>query len=311
MLVDTGSPVGVITRSVFEQHRGKWPRLQATTRKLSCFKGQLPIDGKLQLNATMSGATIQAELFVIDCPGPMLCGRDTIRSFNTAGVPVLTGNEVACVQEENVDRMLETMLSMYSDVFAPDLGLLRGPPVHLTVKEGARPRFCKARTVPYALKRMVSAELDRLVNEGVLSPVTSAEWATPVVPVVKKDGQVRLCGDFRLTVNAATIMEQYPLPRVDDIFANLNGGNVFSTLDLRNAYNQMPLDEDSKRLVVSNTHKGLYCFNRLAFGVSSAPAIFQRQMEAVLSGISRMQVYLDDIIVSEKANDCKILEQVP
>ncbi|KAL3230289.1 hypothetical protein MRX96_023462 [Rhipicephalus microplus] len=93
MLVDTGSPVSVIPRSVFERHRGKWPRLQATTMKLSCFKGPLPINGKLQLNATMSGATIQAKLFVIDCPEPMLCGRDTIRSFNTAGMPVLTGNE--------------------------------------------------------------------------------------------------------------------------------------------------------------------------------------------------------------------------
>nr|XP_037290588.1 uncharacterized protein K02A2.6-like [Rhipicephalus microplus] len=105
-------------------------------------------------------------------------------------------------------------------------------------------------------------------------------------------------------------MEQYPLPRVDHIFANLNGGESFSTLDLRNAYNQLPLDEDSKRLVVLNTHKGLYCFNRLPFGVSSAPAIFQRRMEAVLSGIPDVQVYLDDIIVSEKANDCRILEQV-
>nr|XP_037279976.1 uncharacterized protein K02A2.6-like [Rhipicephalus microplus] len=104
-------------------------------------------------------------------------------------------------------------------------------------------------------------------------------------------------------------MEQYPLLRVDDTFANLNGGEAFSTLDLRNAYNQLPLDEDSKRLVVFNTHKGLYCFNRLPFGVSSAPAIFQRRMEAVLSGIPGVQVYLDDIIVSEKANDCRILEQ--
>ncbi|XP_077486405.1 cathepsin K-like [Amblyomma americanum] len=71
-----------------------------------------------------------------------------------------------------------------------------------------------------------------LVYEGVLSPVTSSEWATPVVPVVKKDGRLRLCGDFHLTVNSATVMEQYPLPRVDDIsVANLNG-EVFSTLDL-------------------------------------------------------------------------------
>ncbi|XP_037290511.2 uncharacterized protein LOC119185683 [Rhipicephalus microplus] len=182
MLVDTGSPVSVIPRSVFERHQGEWPRLQATTMKLSCFKAPLPINGKLQLNATMSDATIQAELFVIDCPGPMLCGRDTIRSFNTAGVPVLTGNEVACVQAENADRMVETMLSKYSDVFPPGLGLLRGPPVHLTVKEGARPRFCKARTVPYALKQMVSAELDRLVNEGALSPVNRPNGPHPWCP---------------------------------------------------------------------------------------------------------------------------------
>ncbi|XP_049520329.1 uncharacterized protein K02A2.6-like [Dermacentor silvarum] len=137
---------------------------------------------------------------------------------------------------------------------------------------------------------MVSEEIDRLVNEGLLSLVTSSEWATPLVPVVKKDGQLRLCGDFRLTVNAATLKEQYPLPWVDNIVANLNGGEVFSTLDLRNAYNQLPLDEDSKKLGFFNIHKGLHCFNRLAFGVSSAPAIFQRRMEAVLSEIPGVQI---------------------
>ncbi|KAL3195721.1 hypothetical protein MRX96_001840 [Rhipicephalus microplus] len=152
----------------------------------------------------MSGKTIQAELFVVDCPGTILSGRDTIRSFNTTGGPVVTGNDVAFVQAEKADRMLKTMLAKNSGVFASDFGLLRGPPVHLvalrytqggpqvhlTGKGGARPRFCKAWTVPYALKRMVSAELDRLENEGVSSPVKSAKWTTPVVPVVKKDGQV-------------------------------------------------------------------------------------------------------------------------
>nr|XP_050043762.1 uncharacterized protein K02A2.6-like [Dermacentor andersoni] len=111
---------------------------------------------------------------------------------------------------------------------------------------------------------------------------------------VKKDGRLRLCGDFLLTVNADTLMEQYPLPRVDDIFVNLKGGEAFSTLDVRNAYNQLPLDEDSKKLAVLNTYRGLYCFNRLAFGVSSAAAIIERRMETVLSGIPEVQVYLDD-----------------
>lgn len=74
MFIDTGSPVSAVPRAVFKQHRGKWPRLQATIMKLSCFEGPLPIAGKLQLNATMGGATIQAKLVVVDCLGPALCG---------------------------------------------------------------------------------------------------------------------------------------------------------------------------------------------------------------------------------------------
>lgn len=113
-----------------------------------------------------------------------------------------------------------------------------------------------------------------------------------------------------MTVNAATLMERYPLPRVDDIFAKLNGGEVFTTLDLRQAYNQLPLDEEAKKMTVLNTHKGLFCFNRLPFGVSSAPAIFQRRMDGLLGDIPGVQVYLDDIIIAEKRNDLSRLKQV-
>lgn len=156
----------------------------------------------------------------------------------------------------------------------------------------------------------MSDALDQLVAQDVLAPVKTAEWATPVVPVVKGDGSIRVCGDFRMTVNAATLMERYPLPRVDDIFAKLNGGEVFTTLDLRQAYNQLPLDEEAKKMTVLNTHKGLFCFNRLPFGVSSAPAIFQRRMDGLLGDIPGVQVYLDDIIIAEKRNDLSRLKQV-
>lgn len=119
--------------------------------KLSCFKGPFPIAGKLQLNVTMGGTTIQAELVLVDCPGPMLCSHDTIQNFNTAGVPLLSADAVAGVQADTTDRRSETLSSKYN-VFAPDLGLLRGPLVHLNVREDARPHFCKAQTEPYALK---------------------------------------------------------------------------------------------------------------------------------------------------------------
>jgi len=87
-------------------------------------------------------------------------------------------------------------------------------------------------------------------------------------------GSIHICGDYKLIINKAAKTEVYPLPRVDDLLAKLAGGTAFSKLDLANAYQQVPLDEASKQYVTINTHKGLYRYNRLPFGVSAAPAIF-------------------------------------
>ena len=168
----------------------------------------------------------------------------------------------------------------------------------LQVKEGARPRFCKARPVPFALKAAIDRELDRLENEGILEPVTYSEWAAPVVPVPKTEGQIRLCGDYKVTINPVLEVDQYPLPKPDNIFATLSTGKVFSKIDLTHAYQQMKLTEDSRNYVTINTHRGLFRYTRLPFGVASAPSIFQKVMDTVLQGLPNAICYLDDILVS-------------
>ena len=154
------------------------------------------------------------------------------------------------------------------------------------MEPSAQPRFCKARTVPYALKEKIEKELDRLVKQGVIEPISFSEWAAPIVPVLKKDGTVRICGDYKLSVNQASKVDSYPLPKIDDLFASLAGGKTFSKLDLANAYQHIPLDDLSKKIVAINTHKGLFQHNRLPFGVSAAPSFFQRTMETLLQGLS-------------------------
>ena len=148
----------------------------------------------------------------------------------------------------------------------------------------------------------MEAEIDRQVKSGILEPVQFAEWATPVVPVIKGDGSVRLCGDYKAMVNQETKVDTYPLPRIEDIHASLAGGTVFSKLDLSHAYQQVTLDKESKQYVIINTHKGLYRVNRLPFGVASAPSMFQRIMEGVLRGIPGICVYIDDILVSGRTD---------
>ena len=158
----------------------------------------------------------------------------------------------------------------------------------------------KARPVPYALKAKVELELDRLQSEGILSPVEFSEWAAPIVPVVKQDGTVRICGDYKCTVNQVSKLDNYPIPKTEDLLATLGSGNRFTKLDMSQAYQQLELEEGSRKFTTINTHKGLYQYNRLPFGVSSAPGIFQRTMENLLQGIPQVVVRIDDILVSGK-----------
>ena len=96
-------------------------------------------------------------------------------------------------------------------------------------------------------------ELDRFVQEGVLEPVQFAEWAAPIVPVVKPDRSMRVCGDLKLTMNKASQLDRYPIPKAEDLFATWLVAS-FSKLDMRQAYQQIELDEESKPYVVINTH---------------------------------------------------------
>ena len=126
----------------------------------------------------------------------------------------------------------------------------------LKLKENATPKFHRPRTVPFALRGAVEQELNRLEEKGILKKVSHSEWAAPIVPVPKKDGTVRVCGDYKVTVNPSLDVDQYPLPKPEDLFATLANGKSFSKLDLSQAYQQMVLEEKSAECLTVNTHLG-------------------------------------------------------
>ena len=164
---------------------------------------------------------------------------------------------------------------------------MKGFTAKIYVDSDAAPGFNPSRSVIYALRDKVEQELERLTREGVLEPVEVSEWAAPIVAVLKHDKvNVHICGDFWVTVNLVSKQNQYPIPKMADLFAKLNKGRFFSKLDLSHAYQQLPLDEESTQFVVISTHKGMFRYTQLQFGISSAPAIFQRVIEGLLQGIS-------------------------
>ena len=119
----------------------------------------------------------------------------------------------------------------------------------------------------------------------------NSEWASPTAPVVKSDGSVRLCGDYKVTCNPHLEVDQYSLSKQEDLFVKLSGKKMFIKLsgkkpikldDLSHAYNQVELEPTSWNIETINTHKGLFRSTRLVYGVFQATAMFQNIMDRTL-----------------------------
>ncbi|XP_060073916.1 uncharacterized protein K02A2.6-like [Ylistrum balloti] len=285
MELDTGSPVSLISDKDFRaKFQGKF-NLQNSSTMLKTYTGEvLPVLGEANVKVSYEGQTKLLPLLVVEGDGPALFGRNWLGQLrlNWKTINMMSINE-----------------QKYS-VFEDKLGTVKGITASIKLKDNAQPKFFKARTVPYALKEQIGAELLSLENAGIVEKVDSSEWATPIVPVMKPDGSVRICGDFKITINPVLEVPEYPLPTSEELFTKLNGGQKFSKLDLTQAYNQVLLDEESRKYVTINTHLGLYRYTRLPFGVAYAPAIFQRTMETVLQGLDGVGCILDDVLVTGK-----------
>ena len=142
---------------------------------------------------------------VIKGNGPSLLGRDWLRQLE------LDWNHINSLQGET----LEGILDQHKDVFCEGLGTLKDYSAKIQVDPAVRPKFFKARPIPYAYKLKVEEELDKLTKLGIIEPIQFAEWAAPIVAVLKSDKKsIRICGGFKLTVNSASKVDRYPIPKL-------------------------------------------------------------------------------------------------
>ena len=190
------------------------------------------------------------------------------------------------------------MMTKYNNVTKPEVGTLKGVKANIKLQGNATPKFMKARSVPYALRAKAEEDINHLVQENMLKKVDHSQWS--IIPVLKSNGKVRICGDFKMTINLYLCPADYPIPRIEDIFASLSGGEKSSKIDLAQAYNQIELEEESKTYVTVNTPKDLFYYQHLPFGISTTPPIFQKSIEQVLQGLTGVHVYFDDILVTSK-----------
>lgn len=154
-----------------------------------------------------------------------------------------------------------------------------------------------ARKVPHPLMPEVKKSLKEMERKGVISPIDDpTDWCSGMVVAPKKNGKVRICVDLTV-LNKAVRREIHPMASVDENLAKLKGSQIFTKLDANSGFWQIPLDSASRLLTTFIAPGGRYCFNRLPFGISSAPEIFQRTMSKILGDISGVVCHMDDILI--------------
>lgn len=208
----------------------------------------------------------------------------------------LEGVKMEHVPEEYRER-LRRLLLKFSHMWNGHLGQIAATEHHIDVLPGTRPIAQPPYRAGPRARQIEQEHVDSMLEKGIIEPAQSA-WASPVVLVLKADGSLRFCVDYR-KLNAVTVRDTYPLPRMDECIDSLGEAKVFTTLDANWGYWQVPVAPKDRDKTAFVCHAGLYRFKRMPFGLTNAPATFQRAIDIILSQYKwkTCLVYLDDIIV--------------
>ncbi|XP_043494160.1 uncharacterized protein LOC122519060 [Polistes fuscatus] len=282
-LLDTGSEVSIINSELYNK-LGR-PRLYETTRRLAGFGNAItkPI-GRCEVNIDIEDGRYKTDVFVVsqsDMRYEVLLGRELLKELD---VRINKGR----VEIRRPDKRLSEEIS-----------------------EGSVKSSDYAEEISSEREKIVTQQLDEWLDEGIIQPSTS-EYSSPVVVVPKKDGTYRVCIDYR-KLNAKVIRDRFPMPLIEDCLDALTQGVVFSTIDLKNGFFHVKIEEDSRKFTSFVTPDGQFEFLRTPFGLCSSPASFLRFIDEVFGDLVRKKIvltYMDDLIIPgiDYEDACRKLE---
>ena len=193
------------------------------------------------------------------------------------------------------------ILWQYRDIFSKNKTDLGCTEIKHKINTGNHPPLAlKQRRVPLELEKEVDKQVQQMLDAGIIRE-SKSPWSFPMVVVRKKSGDLRICIDYR-KLNEITKRPIFPIPDTRNIFDSLEGNCYFSCLDMSSGYHQVAMDEYDKEKTSFSTRRGQYEFNKMPFGLSGAPATFQRIMHTILRDQiwSKCVIYLDDILIFGK-----------
>jgi len=282
--VDTGAEATAVSTSTWESLKLVTPLRKPDISLYGPDHSQLKVLGMLPVSLSYKDHSCMQPVYVIDGLKNNLLGLPAIRELKLL---------------LNVCSIQKSIMSQYPSLFT-GLGTFKQE-YQIKLNPNAKPFALSApRNIPLPLRTKVQTELKRMESLGVISPVEEpTPWCAAMVVVPKDGGTVRICVDLK-PLNESVLREVHPMPKVDTTLAQLSGSTVFSKLDANSGFWQIPLAAESRMFTTFITPFGRFCFNKLPFGISSAPEIFQRRMNEVLSGLPGVLCHVDDILIYGK-----------
>lgn len=227
---------------------------------------------------------------------------DDERQNSLSGIDLRT-----CVELPEISLQQQTdvygMLGEYKAVFSTgdtDINRANFTEHRIRLRDDT-PIYQRPRRFPPPIAEEIERQCGELHTLDIIEPCVSA-YSSPVHPVRKKDGSIRLCIDYR-RLNHITIPDKFPVPNLNDSIFGLKGTKFFTRLDLVRGYYQLPIEPDSRKFTAFSTVRNHWQFKRLSFGLRNAPSAFQREIQSVLSGFPSNKVicYIDDILIMSQS----------
>ena len=292
-LIDTGSGVSIVNQRHVQNRLGELVPCDFT---VNSYSGQsIETLGILKCKLEFEGRRCECDVVVVDQERSIL-GRDALGGLSMNLSCRTEGFRVDALSMQSSGLSESKLRHAFPKVFSRELGLVKGFQHKVRMKPSAMPVQQKLRRIPLAVRDKVKAEIDGLLEKGVVEPVEASDWVSAMVIVGKKNGDIRVCIDLR-QVNENIVPDIFPIPHMDDLFLELGKAEYFSRLDAKSAYHQVELADESRDLTTFISPWGLYRFRRVCFGLASAPAAFQRLMSRILEGLDGVLIYLDDVLV--------------
>ncbi|XP_037930881.1 uncharacterized protein K02A2.6-like [Teleopsis dalmanni] len=322
MELDTGAPCAVISYRTLRSIRPNCKLLKSDRRFTSYTGHKVNCVGRIVVSASVGKIVRRLSLYVVEGDCDTLCGREWISQFareNNFSEFFSSSNHINSINSSerelstNQRERLQQLIERFKNVFSETAGKLSGPPAKVHLKKGATPVFARPREVPMALKDAYGKEIDRKIQLGHYKRVDHSEWASITHIVAKKNGGIRITGNYKPTVNPQMIIDEHPIPKAEDLFNKMKNATIFCHLDVTDAYTHLTIDEEFAHVLTLNTiTHGLVRPTRAVYGAANIPAIWQRRMETVLHGMANVLNFFDDILVYAKNFDelLQVLETI-